>query len=132
MVRAMALLDGQLTSRKFQLTVRWTLVVALWALLMSMASGQAGISNYVELVGKRNILVDVNMRLKVENQLLEEKIKLLKSNPAEQIRFLKDEFGYVQANEYVYRFDKPEQLEKVTSKKKKTQTSEIKSNNPNG
>lgn len=83
----MPMLDGQLTSRRFQLTVRWTLVVALWALLMSMASGQAGISNYVELVNKRNILVDVNMKLKIENQLLEEKVKLLKSNTTEQIRF---------------------------------------------
>ncbi len=77
----MALLDGQLTSKRFQTTVRWTLVVALWALLMSMASGQSGISNYVELVNKRNVLLDVNMRLKIENQLLEEKILLLKTNP---------------------------------------------------
>ena len=126
----MALLDGKLTSRRFQLTVRWTLVVALWALLMSMASGQAGISNYLELVNKKNILVDVNMRLKVENQLMEEKIKLLKSNPAEQIRFLKEEFGYVQPGEYVYRFDKRDGESK--KKQNKSQTSEIQSGNPNG
>ncbi|MFZ9521712.1 MAG: FtsB family cell division protein [Silvanigrellaceae bacterium] len=126
----MALLDGQLTSRRFQLTVRWSLVVALWALLMSMASGQAGISNYLELVNKKNILVDVNMRLKVENQLLEEKIKILRTNSSEQIRFLKEEFGYVQPGEYVYRFDK----RNVEPKKKhnKPQTSEVQAGNPNG
>lgn len=102
---SMALLNGNLTSRRFQLTVRWTLVIALWALLMSMASGQAGISNYVELVSKRNVLVDVNMGLKIENQLLEEKIKRLKTNATEQVRFLKEEYGYVQPGEYVYRFE---------------------------
>jgi cell division protein FtsB len=105
-------------------------VVALWALLMSMASGQAGISNYLELVNKKNILVDVNMRLKVENQLLEEKIKLLKSNPAEQIRFLKEEFGYVQPGEYVYRFDKRNSDNK--KRQSKSQTSEVQSGSPNG
>lgn len=129
----MAMLDGQLTSRKFQLTVRWTLVVALWALLMSMASGQAGISNYVELVNKRNVLVDVNMRLKVENQLLEEKIKLLKTNNAEQIRFLKDEFGYVQPGELVYRFENSKKSEDSGKKKhNKAQTTELNSSSPNG
>ena len=102
----MALLDGQLTSRRFQTTVRWTLVVALWALLMSMASGQSGISNYVELVQKRNVLLDVNMRLKIENQLLEEKIHLLKTSSTDQVRYLKEEFGYVQPGEYIYRFEK--------------------------
>ena len=126
------MLDGQLTSRRFQLTVRWTLVVALWALLMSMASGQAGISNYVELVNKRNILVDVNMKLKIENQLLEEKIKLLKSNTTEQIRFLKDEFGYVQANEYVYRFDSKKKNNANEKKSNKTQTGGLLTGNPNG
>lgn len=128
----MALLDGQLTSRRFQLTVRWTLVVALWALLMSMASGQAGISNYVELVSKKNVLVDVNMRLKVENQLLEERISRLKTSSAEQIRFLKEEFGYVQPGEYVYRFDSKPKNSDAKKKGNKAQTSELTTNNPNG
>lgn len=128
----MALLDGKLTSRSFQLTVRWTLVVALWALLMSMASGQAGISNYIELLNKKNILVDVNMRLKVENQLLEEKIGLLKKNPAEQIRFLKDEFGYVQPGEFVYRFESKQKPIENKTKRGKAQTTEVNMGSPNG
>ena len=99
---------------------------------MSMASGQAGISNYVELVNKRNILVDVNMKLKIENQLLEEKVKLLKSNTTEQIRFLKDEFGYVQANEYVYRFDSKKKNNAGEKKSNKTQTGGLLPGNPNG
>jgi cell division protein FtsB len=101
----MTLLDGQLSSRRFLVTVRWTLVVALWTLLMSMASGQSGISNYMELVSKRNVLVDVNTRLKIENQLMEERIQRLKTSSTEQVRFLKEEFGYVQEGEYIYRFD---------------------------
>lgn len=128
----MSLLDGQLTSRRFQLTVRWTLVVALWALLMSMASGQAGISNYVELVNKRNVLVDVNMKLRIENQFLEEKIKRLKTSTPEQIRFLKEEFGYVQANEYVYRFESKKKAIKSEKRAGKTQTGRSAEGNPNG
>lgn len=129
----MALLDGQLTSRRFQTTVRWTLVVALWTLLMSMASGQSGISNYVELVNKRNVLIDVNMRLKIENQLLEEKIQLLKTNPTEQVRFLKEEYGYVQPGEYIYRFEKEtinQDSKKQPTKSQTTDTAERL--NPNG
>ena len=72
---------------------------------MSMASGQSGISNYMELVSKRNVLVDVNTRLKIENQLMEERIQRLKTSSTEQVRFLKEEFGYVQEGEYIYRFD---------------------------
>ncbi|NBX16167.1 MAG: hypothetical protein EBR09_02250 [Proteobacteria bacterium] len=128
----MQLLDGQLTSRKFQLTVRWTLVVALWALLMSMASGQAGISNYVELVSKRNVLLDVNMKLKIENQFLEEQIKKLKSSTPEQIRFLKEEFGYVQANEYVYRFESKKKAVRTEKKTGNTQTGRSSDASPNG
>lgn len=129
----MALLDGQLTSKRFQTTVRWTLVVALWALLMSMASGQSGISNYVELVNKRNVLLDVNMRLKIENQLLEEKILLLKTNPMEQVRFLKEEYGYVQPGEYIYRFEKEKKPSGSPKKSAKPQTTDsIDHSNPNG
>ncbi|NBO39454.1 hypothetical protein EBU99_12825 [bacterium] len=129
----MAILDGQLDSRRFQTTVRWTLVVALWALLMSMASGQSGISNYVELVHKRNVLVDVNMKLKIENQLLEEKIGLLKTNSNEQVRFLKEEFGLVQPGEYVYRFEPEKKNGSSKPKNSKPATTDAgKSKNPNG
>ncbi|MEN9529946.1 MAG: hypothetical protein RI932_1819 [Pseudomonadota bacterium] len=129
----MPVLDGQLTSRRFQSTVRWTLVVALWALLMSMASGQSGIANYVELVNKRNVLVDVNMRLRIENQLLEEKIKLLKTSTTEQLRYLKEEFGYVQPGEYIYRFETKKSRKDPSPSSSKPQTTESYSGqNPNG
>ena len=131
--RGMALLDGQLTSRRFQTTVRWTLVVALWALLMSMASGQSGISNYVELVQKRNVLLDVNMRLKIENQLLEEKIHLLKTSSTDQVRYLKEEFGYVQPGEYIYRFEKEKKPSERKKDGNKSQTTDsVEKSNPNG
>jgi len=129
----MPVLDGQLTSRRFQSTVRWTLVVALWALLMSMASGQSGIANYVELVNKRNVLVDVNMRLKIENQLLEEKIKLLKTSSSEQLRYLKEEFGYVQPGEYIYRFETKKNRKEPAPTPAKPQTTEsVAAQSPNG
>lgn len=60
----------------------------------------------MELVSKRNVLIDVNTRLKIENQLMEERIHRLKTSSTEQVRFLKEEFGYVQEGEYIYRFDK--------------------------
>ena len=123
-MRTMALLDGQLTSQRFQTTVRWTLVVALWALLMSMGSGQSGIANYVELVNKRNVLVDVNTRLKIENQNLEQKIHSLQTNSAEQLRFLKEEFGYVQPGEFIYRFENQKIRQKPAELKRSSHTTE--------
>ncbi|MEY2986683.1 MAG: hypothetical protein RJB13_204 [Pseudomonadota bacterium] len=129
----MALLDGQLTSQRFQTTVRWTLVVALWALLMSMGSGQSGIANYVELVKKRNVLVDVNTRLKIENQHLEQKIHLLQTSTAEQLRFLKGEFGYVQPGEFIYRFEDEKHRPKPVEAKRPSHTSDKDgAHNPNG
>lgn len=127
------MLDGQLTSQRFQTTVRWTLVVALWALLMSMGSGQSGIANYVELVNKRNVLVEVNTRLKIENQSLEQKIHSLKTSTAEQLRFLKEEFGYVQPGEFIYRFEKENGRQKPAEAKRPSHTTEKHSaHNPNG
>lgn len=120
----MALLDGQLTSQRFQTTVRWTLVVALWALLMSMGSGQSGIANYVELVNKRNVLVEVNTRLKIENQNLEQKIHSLQTSTAEQLRFLKEEFGYVQPGEFIYRFESEKKRPKANEEQRPSHTTE--------
>lgn len=129
----MALLDGQLTSQRFQTTVRWTLVVALWALLMSMGSGQSGIANYVELVNKRNVLVEVNTRLKIENQNLEQKIHSLQTSTAEQLRFLKEEFGYVQPGEFIYRFESEKTQPKANEEQRPSHTTETHSaQNSNG
>jgi cell division protein FtsB len=129
----MALLDGQLTSLRFQTTVRWTLVVALWALLMSMGSGQSGIANYVELVNKRNVLADVNIRLKIENQNLEQKIHSLQTSTAEQLRFLKEEFGYVQPGEFIYRFENEKSRPKPAETKRPSHTTDKQNaHNPNG
>ena len=129
----MALLDGQLTSQRFQTTVRWTLVVALWALLMSMGSGQSGIANYVELVNKRNVLADVNIRLKIENQNLEQKIHSLQTSTAEQLRFLKEEFGYVQPGEFIYRFENEKSRPKPAETKHPSHTTDKQNaHNPNG
>lgn len=129
----MALLDGQLTSQRFKTTVRWTLVVALWALLMSMGSGQAGIANYVELLNKRNVLVEVNTRLKIENQNIEHKIHALETSSAEQLRYLKEEFGYVQPGEFIYRFEKEKGRQKPAPKDHPSHTTErSRHDNPNG
>jgi hypothetical protein len=73
------------------------------------------------------------MRLKIENQLLEEKIHLLKTSSTDQVRYLKEEFGYVQPGEYIYRFEKEK---KPSARKKdgnKSQTTDsVEKSNPNG
>lgn len=107
-----------LSSNAFTLLVRWAIVLALWVLLISMATGQAGISNYLELVKNRDELQDVNMQIALENQLLEEKIQRLRTSPDAQLRYLKEQFGYVERGEYVYHFNRTP-VQEIKAKKKK-------------
>lgn len=92
------------TSRGFTLIVRWTIVLALWVLLISMATGQFGISNYMELVRNRDALERINLQLSVDNQILEETIARMRTSRDAQLRYLKDNFGYVEKGEFVYHF----------------------------
>jgi len=95
--------DG-LGSPRLALLVRWSIVVALWALLISMATGQSGVSNYRELLRGRDELQSVNAALMIENQLLSERISRLRTSRDAQLRYLKGDFGYVEKGELVYHF----------------------------
>jgi cell division protein FtsB len=89
---------------RLALLVRWSIVIALWALLTSMATGQAGVSNYRELLENRAELEAVNDALMIENQLLEERIARLRDSKDAQLRYLKSQFGYVEKGEIVFHF----------------------------
>ncbi len=95
-----------LQSRVFGHVVRWTIVLALWTLLISMAIGRFGISNYIQLRENADTLAHENMLLSIENQLIEERIEELKSSPAARSQFLQEEFGLVQPHQRVVHFRK--------------------------
>jgi cell division protein FtsB len=93
-----------LGSARLALLVRWSIVIALWALLISMATGQSGVSNYRELLRNEEELLSVTNGLRLENQLLGERIERLKSSREAQLRYLKEDFGYIEEGEVVYHF----------------------------
>jgi cell division protein FtsB len=120
-----------LGSPRLALLVRWSIVIALWALLMSMATGQSGVSNYRELLHGREELEAVNDALAIENQLLEERVARLGTSREAQMRYLKDQFGYVEKGEVVFHFSnksrpgiqaKPQPARKAQSAKNEAQT----------
>lgn len=91
-------------SRRYVLLVRWSIVAALWILLVSMATGKAGVSNYLELARNRDTLQDVTRELAVKNQFLEAEIKKLETSKDAQVRYLKESFGYISPGEVVFHF----------------------------
>ena len=101
--------------------VRWSIVLALWVLLISMATGQSGISNYLELVKNRDELAQVNMQIALENQMYEEQIASLKLSRESQVRYLKDNFGYIEKGEFVYHFNRGP-IQQIRAKKKVSKT----------
>ena len=110
-----------LTSRGFTMLVRWAIVLALWVLLISMATGQSGISNYLELVKNRDELAQVNMQVALQNQILEEQISGLRQSRESQVRYLKDNFGYIEKGEFVYHFNRGP-IQQIRAKKKPSKT----------
>jgi len=93
-------------STRFQTLARWVVVVVLWLIIGSIAIGKAGIANFIELIKEKNILLETNMELEIRNQQLEEKTAQLKSSKTEQVRYLKQNFGYAEQGEYIFQFDK--------------------------
>ena len=92
-------------SKRFQTLARWVVVIVLWLIIGSIAIGKAGISNFMELISERDILSQTIMELEIQNQTLEEKIAKLKSSPERQSRYLKESFGYVEQDEYIFQFN---------------------------
>jgi cell division protein FtsB len=92
-------------SKRFQTLARWVVVIVLWLIIGSIAIGKAGISNFMELINERDVLFQTIMELEIQNQTLEEKIAQLKSSPERQSRYLKENFGYVEQDEYIFQFN---------------------------
>ena len=89
---------------RFQSLVRWVVVCVLWLIISSIAIGKAGIANFMQLLKERDVLIENNMQIQIENQLLEKTNNLLHTSPEYQARYLKQNFGYVEQNEYIYQF----------------------------
>ncbi len=98
-------------SARLTLTMRWAMVAVLGVLLVSMATGQSGIANYRELKRNREALQQLVQEISIENQNMETQISKLKTSREAQLRYLKQEFGYVERGEYVFHFaNKQKQL----------------------
>ncbi len=93
-------------SKRFQTITRWVVVCVLWLIISSIAIGKAGIANFMQLISERDVLLQNNMQLGIENQMLEETNILLHNSPEYQAHYLKQNFGYVEQNEYIYQFKK--------------------------
>lgn len=91
-------------SKRFQTISRWIVLLVLWLIIGSIAIGKAGIANFVQLTHERDVLLETNRGLEIQNQYLEEKIADLKHSLPKQIHYLKQNFGYVEQDEYVFQF----------------------------
>jgi cell division protein FtsB len=106
----------QPVSSRLTLTMRWAMVAVLGVLLISMATGQSGITNYVELKRNHESLQQIVQELSIENQMLEAKLNGLKTSRDLQLRYMKDEFGYIEPGEFVFHFSKHPQNKKANKR----------------
>lgn len=90
-----------LHSRAFGHVVRWTIVLALWTMLISMAIGRFGISNYIQLTDNAENLRQRNMLLGIENQMLEAQIERLRVSERARLMYLAQEFGVTERGVHV-------------------------------
>ncbi len=105
-------------SKRFQTLARWVVVIVLWLIIGSIAIGKAGISNFMELLNEKDVLNQTIMELQIQNQNLEERIASLKSSPEKQARYLKENFGYIEQDEYIFQFNNKNPFELGTKEKK--------------
>lgn len=96
--------EVEIIPREVTFVVRWAIVGALGILLISMATGQSGITNYMELLSNRDELWRVTQELSARNQLVQQRIADLKTSREAQVRYVKEEFGYVEPGEVIYHF----------------------------
>lgn len=88
----------------FMLILRWSVVLALWAFLISMAIGQYGLSNYRALLNSKTELESIVAQLSFQNQMMQQKIEVLKNSEEHKLRYLKENFGLVSPGEMVFHF----------------------------
>lgn len=93
-------------SKKFQALARWVVLLVLWVIIFSIAMGKAGIANFVSLIQERNVLLLTVEDLSKQNEELEKTLHDLKTSRFVSERYLKQNFGYVEQDEYVIQFKK--------------------------
>jgi cell division protein FtsB len=106
MKHTLLLSQGPVFSQRFQTGARLVVIGVLWMIIFSIAIGKSGIANFMELRHERDVLAQNNLHLQIQNQMLEEQIQTLQTSPQAQVRYLKQNFGYVENGEYIYQFRK--------------------------
>lgn len=91
-------------SKRFQSLSRWVVMCILWVIIFSIAIGKAGIANFMILMRERDVLIATVQGLSKQNQSIRDEIKNLKKYRILQERYLKQNFGYVEQKEFVYKF----------------------------
>jgi hypothetical protein len=66
-----------------------------------MAIGRFGISNYMQLRENANLLRDSNMKLSIENQMLQERLRLLEQSPNARRLFVITQTGQIDGNQKI-------------------------------
>jgi len=98
-------------SNRFQTVTRWIVLVVLWAVIVSIAIGKAGVTNLLALSKEKDVLFYTVEKLTDENQNLKNLIYSLKTSRRLQERYLKENFGYVEREEFVLRFNTNDLME---------------------
>lgn len=91
-------------SKRFESLSRWIVLIVLWAIILSIAVGKAGITNLIALSKERDVLLDTVKELTQENENMANLYQILSNSRQIQERYLKQNFGYVEQNEFVFQF----------------------------
>ena len=84
--------------------MRWTIILSLWVLLVSMTVGQFGLSNYKQLSNSRSDLEKLIAELSFRVQSTQYEIDMLTQHESRRLRYLKENFGVVSPGESVFHF----------------------------
>ncbi len=108
---------GSIFSKRFESIARWIVLVVLWVIILSIAVGKAGITNLITLTKERDILLYTVQQLSQENQDMENLFHMLSNSHYLQERYLKQNFGYVEQDEFVLQFNKSDEMRSVVDDK---------------
>ncbi len=81
-------------------------LIVLWVIIFSIAIGKVGIANFMILIRERDVLLATVQELSKQNQDIRNNIENLTHYRFLQERYLKQNFGYVEQDEFVFQFKK--------------------------
>lgn len=90
---------------KAMILARWTIVLSLATLMISMTIGNNGISNYMELKSRKDELKNEIFKIQARNLKIQGKIYDLKKDPLKQEYFLRKDTGMMKKDEKIFRFE---------------------------